>query len=473
MTLIKIGWLASLVMLSLSAQVPNFTPPTPLMRAAMRNETAEVKRLLAAGANPNEGRIIGMTPVLVAVINRNVDMVRALIDKGADIKATDANGSTTLMWAAANETGKPELVQELLKLHVDPRAKNNKGETALDWAMQRGYTPIVETLLNAGAPEPKRIRESVESATALLQQSGVHFTKVSGCASCHHQSLPQMVVGAARRRGFAVNEEISKQQVAAVIAMFKPMREPMLNGTEAIPDTAITVSYALLGLHAEGYAPNDVTEAMAHVVAAHQLADGSFPAILMARPPMESSAFTATALSLRALQLYGNQPDTAVARAREWLRRAKPQTNEERAMQLLGLAWAKASSGDLKSAARAMIAEQRPDGGWAQLATLETDAYATGQALVALHEAGYTRDAAYQQGIAFLLRTQLSDGSWLVRSRSIPVQQYKDSGFPHGKHQWISASGTSWAAMALSLSEPETTQIESRTQPIVRRSTGD
>src|SRR5262249_38302734 len=102
-----------------------------------------------------------------------------------------------------------------------------------------------------------------------------------------------------------------------------------------------------------------------------------------------------------------------------------------------------------------LIAEQRQDGGWGQLATLETDAYATGQALVALHTAGDAISSPeYQRGIAFLMRTQFPDGSWLVRTRTYPVQPLKDSGFPHGKHQWISAAGTSWAAMALSLALP-------------------
>jgi len=42
----------------------------------------------------------------------------------------------------------------------------------------------------------------------------------------------------------------------------------------------------------------------------------------------------------------------------------------------------------------------------------------------------------------------------VVRTRSFPFQPYKESGFPHGKDQWISAAGTSWAAMALSLALP-------------------
>ena len=124
-------------------------------------------------------------------------------------------------------------------------------------------------------------------------------------------------------------------------------------------------------------------------------------------------------------------------------------------MQLLGLTWANASAADIRTSATALLAGQRPDGGWAQLPTLETDAYATGQALVALQTAGHeVSSAEYRRGAAYLLRTQFADGSWLVRSRSFPVQPLRDTGFPHGKHQWISAAGTSWAAMALALTLP-------------------
>jgi hypothetical protein len=88
---------------------------------------------------------------------------------------------------------------------------------------------------------------------------------------------------------------------------------------------------------------------------------------------------------------------------------------------------------------------------------IESDAYATGQALTALRLSGFMapEDEAYRRGSAFLLRTQLADGSWLVRSRSFPFQPYKESGYPHGKDQWISAAGASWATMALSLGDTE------------------
>ena len=125
-------------------------------------------------------------------------------------------------------------------------------------------------------------------------------------------------------------------------------------------------------------------------------------------------------------------------------------------MQLLGMKWMNADVKLLKKRASELLSMQHDDGGWSQLPALGSDAYATGQALVALERSGAfsISDAAYQRGVDFLLRTQLADGSWLVHSRSFPVQVYKESGYPHGPDQWISASGSSWAAMALGLALP-------------------
>ena len=125
-------------------------------------------------------------------------------------------------------------------------------------------------------------------------------------------------------------------------------------------------------------------------------------------------------------------------------------------MQLLGMKWANTDVNLLKKRADRLLSMQHDDGGWSQLPTLGSDAYATGQALVALERSGAISalDSAYQRGVDFLLRTQLADGSWLVHSRSFPVQPYKESGYPHGPDQWISASGSSWAAMALGFAAP-------------------
>jgi hypothetical protein len=440
---------------TLDAQVPDFTPATPLIGALLHNDAAKAKRLLERGADPNEGGFVGMPPLFLAIQRQNLELVRVMAAHGADLGVRDRSGSTALMWAAFNETGDSALVQELLRLGADPSDANQAGETALLWASRRGDTPAVAALRKAGASDMPLVKTSVSKAIALLQKSGAQFSRASGCYSCHHQSLPQMALGIARTRGIHVDEAVARQQVDVTIAVLKSVHEEALANRDRIPDAPVSASYALLGLAAEHYEPDQITDAMARVIAAWQDDDGGFYPLPPMRPPLEAGNFTATALSLRALQLYGTHADEQIARGVQWLRAANPRTNEERAMQLLGLAWAKAPAEDIRESAAALLAGQRPDGGWAQLPALESDAYATGQALVALQTAGRAVSGSeYQHGVAFLLRTQFPDGSWLVRSRTFPLQHPKDSGFPHGRNQWISAAGTSWATMALSLSLP-------------------
>ena len=79
-----------------------------------------------------------------------------------------------------------------------------------------------------------------------------------------------------------------------------------------------------------------------------------------------------------------------------------------------------------------------------------SDAYATGEALWALHEAGVgVSDAAYRRGVDYLLRTQQGDGTWHVATRAFGFQPYFQSGFPYEHDQWISQAGTSLAAIGL------------------------
>jgi N-acyl-D-amino-acid deacylase len=264
-----------------------------------------------------------------------------------------------------------------------------------------------------------------------------------------------MAFGLARTRGFELDEPGIRQQIDHGLAQLQPVVAQALANRDRIPDPPISLSYALNGMAAMQYPPDDTTAAMSQVIAAWQAADGAFHSLPPIRPPIEASDITATAMSLRAIQLYGSHQDEQVARAAKWLRAAEPRTTEDAAMQLLGLAWAKAKPHLIHKLTASLLALQRPDGGWAQMPALETDAYATGQALVALQASGYAVSSPeYQKAVGFLLRTQFPDGSWLVRTRSFPVQMPKDSGFPHGRHQWISAAGTSWATMALLLSLP-------------------
>jgi hypothetical protein len=81
---------------------------------------------------------------------------------------------------------------------------------------------------------------------------------------------------------------------------------------------------------------------------------------------------------------------------------------------------------------------------------MQSDAYATGQALWALHEAGWKlTDKRFVRSVTYLRRMQKPDGSWYVRSCAFGFQPYRDTGFPHDHDQWISSAATGFAVLAL------------------------
>ena len=95
---------------------------------------------------------------------------------------------------------------------------------------------------------------------------------------------------------------------------------------------------------------------------------------------------------------------------------------------------------------------QREDGGWGQTDQMESDAYATGLVLTSLLmvEPLLSQEKWVEKGIQYLIKNQESDGSWLVNTRSKPIQEYFESGFPHGEDQFISIAASCWSVIALS-----------------------
>ena len=215
--------------------------------------------------------------------------------------------------------------------------------------------------------------------------------------------------------------------------------------------------YELWALWANNYKSNKLIEMLVKNLMQRQTREGCWVSP-NPRPPLEFYAFSATALMVSAIQYYSppslkQEATQRIEKARAWMIRTVPENNEERVFQLLGLKWTNGDKNFIQQQAKQLLATQREDGGWSQLTNLESDAYATGQSLYALHETGQlkTDDPAFQKGISFLLKTQFEDGSWKVRSRSIPFVPFVYNGFPHEKNQFISAAGTNWATMALIL----------------------
>lgn len=468
-------------------------PTTPLVQAAYTGDEPTFRLLLARGADPKahaaatlglsfrqqcKGCIETMLPqadaeaLTATMVTGSPPFGPALatpmlLERGADAKAKDPEGRTLLMLAAASAAPTEDVVKFLIARGADVNARTAAGQTALEYARRHGETPVVRALLDAGArdvplpPAPANFapaaspRAAVARSLPVLQKGDAGFMAKAGCVSCHHNTLTAMTVATARSRGIRVDESIARKQVKAIGRYVESWRERALQGV-GIPGDAVTVSYILLGLAAEKHPADAATDAMARFLEAQQRPDGHWLPLAL-RPPIEGSAVTATALSLRALHLYApiadrNAYNRSIGRGAAWLAKATPHDTEDHAFHLLGLKWAGVSGAAVEAAATRLIALQRADGGWAQIPSLSSDAYATGQALFALAESGVvaTTDAAFARGVRFLLETQLADGSWFVRTRAIPLQPHFESGFPHGRDQFISAAATNWAALALS-----------------------
>lgn len=263
-----------------------------------------------------------------------------------------------------------------------------------------------------------------------------------------------MTVVAARAKGVRVNEQIAKDQLRRIAAFLQENAERALEN-EGIPGGIDTVSYILLGMAVEKYPSDRITDVWARYVKNNQSPDGRWKCATL-RPPLESSDFEVTAASIRSVRTYGPKSqraeyDKAVERAVHWLEKSQPRNTEDHAFKILGLIWGGGSQEAIRKTAQDLLALQRSDGGWGQVTALAPDAYATGQALVALREsrAIAVNSPAYQRGIQYLLNSQLEDGSWYVRTRAAAIQPYFDSEFPHGPDQFISAAASNWASMAL------------------------
>jgi len=468
---------------------------TPLMWAAYRNDLPMMRLLLERGADPN--KVIGFgTPLTHAAWRDSFEAADLLIARGARVDIRDPiAGFTALHWAAASESPHADLVKLLLAKGADPNAAAGESvgafgfvpQTPLLIAERRGHTAIVDALAAAGAKAPSRHEKvnvstrslppkledslliaSVEKALAALQQTAsrsresfLRHASNQDCTSCHQQYLPMVAVGHARGRSVRFDRQAADDQVSLQLNLQgMSFEHEYLLETVFHPEPAYTFGYEMLGLGAERVAPCPATDGRVHRLVTIQEADGRW-LMNLPRPPIQSGDVAATALAIQAIKHYGwpgrrAEFEASIDRAGRWLWSVKAQSNQEAVFQLLGLHWAGEPPEKLADLARSLLQAQREDGGWAQLPALDSDAFATGEALYCLAESvkHSVADPAWQRGLRFLLERQEHNGTWHVARRAYPFQPTMNSGFPHHRDSWLSAAATSWAVLALTEALP-------------------
>jgi ankyrin repeat protein len=138
---------------------PRVSGLTPLMRAAIRDDVAIVTLLLGAGADLNATAPEGLTAAHVAAQADAVASFEALVAAGADMGATSSNGMNALHHAAdLGSVGVIEFIagqgmdldvrsEAVTQGHGHPR---DRGSSALGIAARAGQLEAVETLLALG-----------------------------------------------------------------------------------------------------------------------------------------------------------------------------------------------------------------------------------------------------------------------------------------------------------------------------------
>jgi uncharacterized protein len=113
------------------------------------DHTAAMRLLSVKGANVNATAADGTTAIMYAAANGDLDLVRALIKAGANVKLSNQFGTSAITEAAI--IGSTPIVEALLKAGADPNFKTPNGETPLMSAARTGKIDAAKALLDAGA----------------------------------------------------------------------------------------------------------------------------------------------------------------------------------------------------------------------------------------------------------------------------------------------------------------------------------
>ena len=123
---------------------------TPLARACENASHAMVARLLAAGADPNVAQTNGLTPLMMAARTGNVAVLKALLAGGAQVNATTTTThETALMWAIAERHS--DVVRALMDKGANVHPTPEQAFSPLMRAAKNGDIETAKALFAAGA----------------------------------------------------------------------------------------------------------------------------------------------------------------------------------------------------------------------------------------------------------------------------------------------------------------------------------
>ncbi|MBX7166412.1 MAG: terpene cyclase/mutase family protein [Pirellulales bacterium] len=295
--------------------------------------------------------------------------------------------------------------------------------------------------------------DTIQRGLEFLARDAVAWKQEYDCTSCHHASLVVCAMQEARQANRKIDEPLLLELTTWLAQagdgkfhMDRPAAAPRAASPKAI--------YFALALSADPTPSPAAQEGLKKILATledEQTAEGSWLAWPKTRPPLfGESDVSLTALATLAVLPAAASGDARATQARDhavnWLNTAAPD-DELQSTALRLVLWARLDrpQAEQEPMVRRILDSQRADGGWAQAPGLDSDAWATGQALYALTIASDpTGKVAVERGEAFLARTQRADGSWAMASRPTePGGNGSENLVP------ITGAGSAWAVLGL------------------------
>jgi hypothetical protein len=307
------------------------------------------------------------------------------------------------------------------------------------------------TVLADDAPD---LRSTLTKAARFLQDDMRTWRDDHQCAACHHGPFALWTLSELSRQQIVVDRgyiaELTKWTRTDDMAGLLP--KPPAGDAKEKPSAsamsrAVYLSFGVNALSDRTPEVQAMRQRLVQHLQAGQSEDGSWIGP-MGRPPVLNPTIEFTLLTAVAWQPHRDEfaelPAT-LDKAAAWIA-SQPigESHQEMALRLMWAAGRKDAVAT-ESLKKRLLSLQQPDGGWRQAADMTSDAFATGQSLVALRNAGVAAtDPAIQRGMQFLSRTQADNGSWPMTSRPHP-----ENGTRAGNLIPITYPGAAWGVLGL------------------------
>lgn len=294
---------------------------------------------------------------------------------------------------------------------------------------------------------------AIDRGLRFLVKDALAWKTDHNCASCHHAGLVICALREAKRFGRDVDEPVLAELTKWIaesgdgkFGLSRPANAPYAASPKAI-------YFALaLGMSPDlDTAGREGLSRLLTTVKAEQTENGSWSAWPGTRPPMfGDSDESLTLLATLAVLPVADAGDVGAQSVRDhavkWLDDTKTD-DDPQSIALRLVLWCKLKRPDeeRERLVRRINERQNTDGGWSQTDSMASDAWASGQAIYSLACAGRKPDEGpISRGLAFLIKTQLADGSWSMTSRpTSPGGEGSTSLIP------ITGAGSAWAVLGL------------------------